>query len=247
MSGKAFLTGAGPGRADWITVRGLQALRQAEVVIFDRLVAIELLDEAPPQAERIYVGKESGHHTLPQDEINRLLVERVRQGKTVVRLKGGDPFVFGRGGEEALALAQAGLPFEVIPGITSAIGVPTSAGIPVTHRGISTAFAVVTGHETPGKAESTTDWKALARIPTLIILMGLENAAPICQTLIDAGRPTETPAAVIQHRATPKQTTHLATLQTLPQLITEYQLIPPAVIIIGEVVHLADTLSIQEV
>ena len=246
MSGKAFLVGAGPGRADWITVRGLDVLRQAEVVIYDRLVAAELLTEAPAQAERIYVGKQAGHHTLPQDEITRLLVERVQQGKRVVRLKGGDPFVFGRGGEEALALAQAGLPFEVVPGISSAIGVPAAAGIPVTHRGLATAFAVVTGNESPDKTGSTTDWQALAQIPTLVVLMGLENAASICQTLMAHGRAAETPAAAIQQGAASEPVFVRATLGTLPDCIAERRLTPPAVIVVGEVVRLAGELTTLE-
>lgn len=243
MSGKAYLTGAGPGRVDWITVRGLHVLKQAEVVIYDRLIASELLQEAPPDAEFIYVGKESGQHTMPQEEITRLVVDRVAQGKQVVRLKGGDPYVFGRGGEEALALAQAGLQFEVIPGISSAIGVPASAGIPVTHRGIATAFAVVTGHEAPGKDQSGTDWAALAHIPTLVILMGLENAAQIFQALINAGRQPDTPAAVIRQGATSEQIVLAGTIQTLPDQITEFKLTPPAIMIVGEVVHLADILG----
>lgn len=250
--GKAFLVGAGPGRADWITVRGLEVLRQAEILIYDRLIAPELLKAAPICAERIYVGKESGHHQLPQEQITSLLVESVRQGKQVVRLKGGDPFVFGRGGEEALALAQAGLPFEIVPGVSSAIAVPGSAGIPVTHRGLSTAFAVVTGHETPDKAGldthstgSSTDWNALARIPTLVILMGLENAPAICRALIMAGRAGDTPAAAIQQGATPHQKVVIATLQTLAQAIAEHCLTPPVTIVIGRVVRLADALGTQ--
>ncbi|MCG8351770.1 MAG: uroporphyrinogen-III C-methyltransferase, partial [Chloroflexales bacterium] len=167
MKGKAYLVGAGPGRADLITVRGLAVLRQAEVVLYDRLVAPALLDEAPPNAERIFVGKGPERHVMRQEEINNLLIELVGAGQQVVRLKGGDPCVFGHAGEEAGALSAAGLPFEIVPGVSSAIAVPAYAGVPLTQRGMSTAFAVVTGHEAPGQPATMTDWEALARLPTL--------------------------------------------------------------------------------
>lgn len=244
--GKAFLVGAGPGRADWITVRGLEALRQAEVVIYDRLIVPELLKEAPVEAERIYVGKESGHHSQPQDVITRLLVERVKLGKRVVRLKGGDPFVFGRGGEEAQALAKAGLPFEIVPGVSSAIAVPASAGIPVTHRSLARAFAVVAGHDDPAAASGDPDWEALSRIPTLVVLMGLENAASICRALIAAGRSGKTPAAAIQQGATPQQVVVIAELEALPAAIAARRLTPPVIIVVGEVVRLAGELGSQD-
>lgn len=244
-SGKAFLVGAGPGRADWITVRGMEVLRQADVVIYDRLVAPELLNEVPLQAERIYVGKQPGHHSLSQEAITALLVEHTRHGKQVVRLKGGDPFVFGRGGEEALALARAGLDFEVVPGISAALAVPGNAGIPVTHRGLARAFAVVTGHEDPASSDNDTDWQALARIPTLVILMGLENVEVICQTLTAAGRAGDTPVAAIQDGSTPRQKVVITTLQSLPQAIADQQLSTPVVIVIGEVVRLAGELGSQ--
>jgi uroporphyrin-III C-methyltransferase len=241
--GKAFLIGAGPGRADLITVRGLTLLRRADVVIYDRLIARELLDEIRADAEKIFVGKESGHHTLPQSQINEILVERVRQGKQVVRLKGGDSFVFGRGGEEAQALHDAALPFEIVPGISSAIAVPAYAGIPVTHRGLSTAFAVVTGHECSDKEKSTTDWSALARIPTLIVLMGLNNAECIAQNLIEAGLSPNTPAAAISQGTTDEQRTVITTVADLASAITEAALPSPAILVIGEVAALSESLA----
>jgi uroporphyrin-III C-methyltransferase len=241
--GKAYLIGAGPGRADLITVRGLTLLRRADVVIFDRLIARELLDEIRADAEEVFVGKESGHHTLPQSGINELIVDRVRQGKQVVRLKGGDPFVFGRGGEEAQALHDAGLPFEIVPGISSALAVPAYAGIPVTHRGLSTAFAVVTGHECSGKAASTTDWDALARIPTLVVLMGLGNAECIAENLIGAGLAPTTPAAAISQGTTDEQQVITTTVADLANAIAEAALPSPAILVIGAVAALTEQLA----
>jgi uroporphyrin-III C-methyltransferase len=243
MKGKAYLVGAGPGRADLITVRGLRLLQQADVVLYDRLIARELLDEVSDQAERIYCGKGPDHHRMSQEEITKLLVFHVQAGKQVVRLKGGDPFVFGHGGGEALALAEAGLPFEIVPGITSAVAAPAFAGIPVTHRNISTAFAVVTGHEAPGKTNHTTDWTALAQIPTLIVLMGLRRIQQICDNLLAAGRPAETPAAAISWAATDHQQVIRGTLATLPHLIAAGSLPNPAVVVIGEVAAFADKLA----
>ncbi len=243
MAGKAYLVGSGPGRADLITVRGLNLLRQAEVVLYDRLIPQELLKEVPDEAEVIFVGKGPDRHVMTQEQINQLLVDRVRAGKQVVRLKGGDPFVFGRGGEEVVALAEAGLPFEVVPGVSSALAAPAYAGIPVTHRGLVTSFAVVTGHEDPTKPESATDWTALARIPTLIILMAVKHIADICEKLIQAGRAAETPAAAISWATTDYQCVLRATLSTLPEMIQIQRLPTPAVIVIGEVVTLADQLA----
>ncbi len=243
MSGKAYIVGAGPGRADLITVRGLNLLRQAEVVLYDRLIAQELLTEVPPGAELIFVGKGPNRHVMTQIEINQRLVERVRAGKQVVRLKGGDPFVFGRGGEEMQALVEAGLPFEVVPGVSSALAAPAYAGIPVTYRGQTTSFAVVTGHEDPAKTESTTDWAALARIPTLIILMAVKHIADICAHLIQAGRPAETPAAAISWATTDHQRVVRTTLGNLPGDIQRHRLPTPVVIVIGEVAALSDQLA----
>ena len=241
--GKAWLVGAGPGRADLITVRGLRALQAADVVIYDRLIGVELLDEARPDAELVYAGKRPDHHTLRQEEINRLLVERVGAGQQVVRLKGGDPFVFGRGGEEALALVEAGLSFEIVPGVSSALAVPAYAGVPVTQRNVATSFAVITGHEAAGKADSQTDWDALSRIPTLVVLMGVGQIASIAQALIAAGRDAQTPAIAISQGTTDQQRTVRATLAKLPAAIEAAQIESPAVIVIGEVAALHDQLD----
>jgi uroporphyrin-III C-methyltransferase len=243
MSGKAYLVGAGPGRADLITVRGLFLLRRADVVLYDRLIARELLDEVPAQAELIFVGKGPDRHVMLQEDIIELLIGRVQAGKQVVRLKGGDPFVFGRGGEEALALARAGLPFEIVPGVSSAVAVPAYAGIPVTHRNVSTAFAVVAGHEAPDKPESTTDWTALARFPTVVVLMAVRRLAVICDALIEAGRSADTPAAAISWGTTDRQQVIKGTLATLPDLLAVEALPTPAIVVIGEVAALADELA----
>ena len=243
MTGKAYLVGGGPGRADLITVRGLNLLRQAEVVLYDRLIAQELLQEAPPEAELIFVGKGPDRHSMSQAAIIDLLIDRVKAGKQVVRLKGGDPFVFGRGGEEVLALAKAGLCFEIVPGITSALAAPAYAGIPVTHRGLVTSFAVVTGHEDPAKPESTTDWAALARIPTLILLMAVKHMADICTKLLQAGLAPDTPAAAISWATTDYQRVLRTTLGDLAETIVMNKLPTPAVIVIGEVAALSDELA----
>ncbi len=239
--GKAYLVGAGPGDAELITVRGLRLLQRADVVIYDRLIAPELLDEIRPEAERIFVGKQPHYHASTQEEINQLLVDHVRAGHQVVRLKGGDPFVFGRGGEEALALQAAGLPFEIVPGVSSALAAPAYAGIPVTQRGVATNFAVVTGHACTDS--SGTDWDALARIPTLVILMGVSQFAHIAHQLIAAGRASETPAAAIQWGSTPQQQVVCATLATLAAAIEVAAIESPATIVIGEVVALHDQLA----
>lgn len=241
--GKAFLVGAGPGRADLITVRGLRLLQTADVVIYDRLIGDELLLEARPDAELIYVGKGPAHHSASQDEINALLIEQVRAGKQVVRLKGGDPFVFGRGGEEALALRNAGLPFEIVPGVSSALAAPAYAGIPVTQRGMATSFAVVTGHERGDCSSSATDWAALARIPTLVILMGVAQIGEIAQQLLAAGRAAATPAAAVHWGSTDEQQVVTATLDSLAAAIKLAGLTAPAVIVIGEVAALHSQLN----
>ena len=241
--GKVYMVGAGPGRADLITVRGLQLLRSAQVVLYDRLIAAELLGECPPDAQLIYVGKAARSHTMPQEEINRLLVEQAQAGKQVVRLKGGDPFVFGRGGEEAQALFRAGIPFEIVPGVSSALSVPLYAGIPVTQRGVATSVAIVTGTEAPNKPKSTVDWAAVSRLSTIVLLMGVENIAAICEGLLDAGRPPDTPVAVICQGTTDNQRTVFATLATLPGMIGHEAISAPAVTVIGDVVNLATELS----
>ncbi|GAP63596.1 hypothetical protein ARMA_2019 [Ardenticatena maritima] len=234
--GKVYLVGSGPGAPDLITVRGLRALQAADVVVYDRLAPPELLDEAPPHALRFYVGKAPGRHVCSQEEINALLIEQARLGRTVVRLKGGDPFVFGRGGEEMVALAEAGIPFEVVPGITSAVAAPAAAAIPVTHREVAPAFAVVTGHEAPDKCGGLVEWAAYARVPTLVVLMGVRNSAQIAECLIAAGRSPDEPVAIIANATLPDQQVAFATLGTLAQTIAANGIRPPATIVIGEVV-----------
>ena len=238
--GKVYLVGAGPGDPGLLTVRGLDLIRRAEVVICDRLVNPELLEEASSCALHIFVGKASGYHSLPQEEINELLITHARRGRRVVRLKGGDPFVFGRGGEEAEALRQAGIPFEVVPGVSSAISVPAYAGIPLTHRKLSSSFAVVTGHEAC-KDGPAVDWALLATaVDTLVILMGLKNLPRIVSQLVANGRSPETPVALIHWGTTEKQKTVTGTLADIHNKTTALQ--PPVVIVIGDVVKLRDRL-----
>jgi len=230
------LVGAGPGDPGLLTVRAHALLRAADVVVYDRLSQESLLDLAPSGAERIDVGKAPGHVRLSQDEINDLLVARGRQGETVVRLKGGDPFVFARGGEEAAALAAAGVPFEVVPGISSAIGVPAYAGIPVTLRHSSTSFTVVTGHEDDAAGEDgTVDWQAIARVGgTIVILMGVANIGPIAHELMAGGLAPDTPVASVTWGTRPEQVTVRATLAT----VADQPLRAPATIVVGEVAGL---------
>ena len=244
MTGKAYLVGAGPGRADLISVRGLTLLRAADVVIYDRLIAQELLHEIRSQAERIFVGKQ-GHqgNMMTQAEINALLVSRVQAGRHVVRLKGGDGFVFGRGGEECLALAEAGLPFEVVPGVSAAIAAPAYAGIPVTHRGLASAFAIVAGHEDPTKEESMVDWSLMARMDTLVVMMGVRSAGRICDVLIAHGRDPASPAAAIGSATTNQQRVARSTVAGLPQAMAEAAISAPAVLVFGDVVALHDQLD----
>jgi len=242
-AGKVYLVGAGPGDPGLITVKGLECLKKADVIIYDRLLDGRLLDSAASAAERIYVGKAAGEHTRPQAEINQLLVAKTKEGKTVVRLKGGDPFVLGRGGEEAEFLVQNSIPFEVVPGITSAIAVPAYAGIPVTHRGLASSFAVVTGHEDPGKEESSINWKKLATgVDTLIFLMGMNNLPEIVSRLIEFGRPLDTPVAVIKEGTRPEQETVVGSLKDIAAKVRDKNLTPPAIIVVGEVVKLRDKL-----
>jgi uroporphyrinogen III methyltransferase/synthase len=227
-----------------ITVRGLALLRRADVVVYDQLASPELLKEAPASAELLYVGKKAGDHALPQGGINELLVAKARAGLTVVRLKGGDPFVFGRGGEEAEELAAAGVPFEIVPGVTSAIAAPAYAGIPVTHRRYTTLVTFITGHEDPTKEASTIPWAALGQNPgTLVFLMGVKNLSENCRRLVAAGRAPETPAAVIQSGTTLAQRTVVGTLADIAARAREADIKPPAVLVVGGVVALADTLK----
>jgi uroporphyrinogen III methyltransferase / synthase len=242
-TGLVYLIGGGPGDPDLITVKGLKALRSADVILYDNLAPRELLAEAKAGAELINCGKRANKHTLIQDEINTHLVAHAQQGKIVARLKGGDPFVFGRGGEEAEACRLAGIPFEVIPGISSALAVPAYAGIPVTHRDMTSTFAVITGHEDPTKPSTMLDYAALAKIGTLIILMGVKQLPKIAAELVAAGRQPDTPVACIESGTTSKQRTIIGTLATIVELAEAQHLQAPAVIVVGEVVNLHEHLQ----
>jgi uroporphyrinogen III methyltransferase/synthase len=240
VTGTVYLVGAGPGDPKLITLRGAEVLGFADVVVFDRLVAPSLLDLAPPHAERIYAGKEPGRPAMRQEEINELLVERAVAGRAVVRLKGGDPFVFGRGGEEALACVQAGVPVEVVPGISSAIAAPAAVGIPVTHRGLARSFAVVTGSTAHGEE---IDLASVATATdTLIVLMAAGHLAAACRALIEAGRPDDEPAVIVQWATTPDQRHVIGTLRDLPDRAVEAAIGPPATLIVGAVASLTDEL-----
>jgi uroporphyrinogen III methyltransferase/synthase len=240
--GKVYLVGAGPGDPDLVTLRAKKLIEEAEVILFDRLLSPEILSWAPEDAEKIDVGKLPGRHKLSQEEINALLVEKGKEGKKVVRLKGGDPFVFGRGGEEGLALAGARIPFEVVPGVTSAISVPAGAGIPVTHRGVTTAFTVVTGHEEPGKDENL-DWEALAKVGgTLVVLMGVARLPENTSALLRSGRSPQTPAALIERGWSPEERLVVATLGDIVERAKEADVQSPAILVVGDVVSLAEKL-----
>ncbi len=245
--GTVYLIGAGPGDPGLITVRGRDRLQQADVVLYDRLIADELLTATRPGAELIDVGKSADHHKLSQVEINALLVEKAQAGLSVARLKGGDPFIFGRGGEEAQALAAAQVPFEVVPGITSPIAAPAYAGIPLTHRDVASNFAVVTGHRrsdgVSGDEGLGLDWQALARMDTLVVLMGVGNLPVIVGELLRAGRSKDTPAALIRWGTTSRQRAVTAPLASIAQKAEDKGIRPPAVLVIGEVVLLRDELA----
>jgi uroporphyrin-III C-methyltransferase/precorrin-2 dehydrogenase/sirohydrochlorin ferrochelatase len=242
-AGTVYLVGAGPGDPKLITVRGAEVLGTADVVVYDRLVSPALLDLAPATAERIYVGKEPGRSAMRQPEIDSVLVERALAGQTVVRLKGGDPFVFGRGGEEALACVRAGLTFEVVPGVSSAIAAPALAGIPITHRGIAQSFAVVTGSAAHG---DEVDLRRVATATdTLVVLMAAGKLAETCAELIESGRSADEPAAIVQWAATPEQRTVVGTLESLPALAADARIGPPATLVVGDVAGLAAELGAQ--
>jgi uroporphyrinogen III methyltransferase/synthase len=242
FQGKVVLVGAGPGDPELITLRGLRWLRRAEVIVYDQLAAPELLGEAPEDALRIFAGKSAGRHCLEQSAINAVLIHHARRGRLVVRLKGGDPFVFGRGGEEILACACAGVAVEVVPGVSAALAVPAAAGIPVTHRGLASSFAVVTGHEDPAKPESAVDWERLATaVDTLVILMGVGTLPRITARLLAAGRRADTPAAVIHRGTTEAEETVVGTLGDIAARAAQLQ--APAVIVIGEAVAFRSLLA----
>jgi uroporphyrinogen III methyltransferase/synthase len=239
-----YLVGAGPGDPGLITRRGLEVLRRADVVLFDRLVDPRLVDEAPPSAERVFVGKRAGGPILPQAAIDRLIVEHARSGETVVRLKGGDPFVFGRGADEAQALAAAGIAFEIVPGISSALAVPAYAGIPVTHSGMSSSFAVLTAHESSARPRAAERWNAVATgAGTLVLMMGVSNLSEVTDRLIAAGRDPDEAAAVIERGTTGDQRTVVAKLVDIADVAQRAQISPPAITIVGPVVQLRNAID----
>ncbi len=241
-TGEVWLVGAGPGAADLLTLRALRLLRRADVVVYDRLVGPDVLDLVPAATRRIFVGKMRDRHICPQAEINRLLVELARAGARVVRLKGGDPFIFGRGGEELEALAAAGIPFQVVPGITAAIGCAAYAGIPLTHRAHAETLIFVTGHTRDGELEL--DWSVLAKPgQTVVVYMGIKALASLCRQLIEHGLAAATPAALIEHGTYPHQQVVTGTLASLPALAPDPRLAGPTLIIVGEVVALQPALD----
>ncbi|MRI83822.1 MAG: uroporphyrinogen-III C-methyltransferase [Nitratiruptor sp.] len=238
--GKVYLTGAGPGDIELLTLKAAKVIGMADVIIYDRLANPEILKMAKDGCRFIYVGKEDGRHILPQDQINETIYEMAQRYDVVVRLKGGDPFVFGRGGEEGAYLAQRGVPFEVIPGVTSAISVPAYAGIPVTHRGISVGFRVVTGHEAPGKPKSQIPWENFRSDDTIVFLMGLHNLKQIAAKLMEIGKPKDFPVAVISKGTTPEQQVVVGTLENIYERAKN--LPTPALIVVGRVVELREQL-----
>lgn len=239
--GKVYLVGAGPGDPGLLTVKGLWCIRHADVIIYDYLASSALLNEVDENAELICAGKRSGHHHMSQTEIQALLLEKAFEGKAVLRLKGGDPFIFGRGGEEALALAAAEVPFEIIPGVSSAYSVPAYAGIPVTHRGVASQVHFITGHEQPDG--SSVDYRSLAKDGgTLVFLMGIRRIREITEMLMKYGKDGRTPAAVIRNGTTGVQEEVIATLDTIVMEVQEADIKPPGILVIGDVVALAETM-----
>ncbi|MBU7592741.1 uroporphyrinogen-III C-methyltransferase [Metabacillus halosaccharovorans] len=243
MSGFVYIVGAGPGDPKLMTIRGLECIQQADLILYDRLVNVELLKHAKADAELIYCGKEPGRHGLIQDEIHRVLVEQANLDKQVLRLKGGDPFVFGRGAEEAAILRQAHIPFEIVPGITAGIAAPAYAGIPVTHRDHAASFAIVTGHGRPEKEQDFLNWSALAQIDTVAFYMSIGNIAHIAKSLITYGKSETTPVAVIEWGTTKNQRTITGNLSTIAQDIQIHRITNPSMILVGEVVRVRDQIT----
>jgi len=242
--GKVYLVGAGPGDEALLTIKARQILKRADVIVYDRLIARQVLRGLPKRIVRIYVGKRSGTHSLPgQDAISKILITNAEKGKLVVRLKGGDPFLLGRGGEEAQQLRKAGVDFEVVPGVTSALAVPAYAGIPVTHRKFASSVAIVTGHEDPKKSKRV-DWKKLATaVDTIVILMGIDNLQPILESLVEGGRSPESPVAIIERGTTSRQRVTVGNIRTMTAQVIERRIAAPAVIVVGDVVNLQKELS----
>ena len=244
MNGKVYLVGAGPGDPGLLTIKGLDCIKKADVLIYDYLASPTLLQYADEDTEKIYVGKKGGDHTLSQEGINNLIAQKALEGNIVTRLKGGDPFIFGRGGEEAEILISKGIPFEVVPGVTSAIAAPAYAGIPLTHRKFTSSLAFVTGHEDPTKDQSNIDWEALARgIGTLVFLMGVKNLTNIVKNLLEHGKSPDTPVALVRWGTTLRQTTVTGNLANIVAEVEKAGLKAPAVIVVGEVVSLRQTMK----
>ena len=244
LAGRVHLVGAGPGDPGLLTARALQLIARADTILYDRLIPASALEGARVDAELLFVGKEGGGEAVPQERTTALLIERAREGREVVRLKGGDPFVFGRGGEEALALREAGIDFCIVPGVTSGVAAAAYAGIPVTHRGLSTAVALVTGHEAPDKGEPEMDWGALAAFPgTLVFYMGVRALEGIARALTDAGRPASQPVAIVERGTLPTQRTVTGTLATIAEVARREQVKAPAVTIVGAVAGLSGSLE----
>lgn len=245
--GKVYLIGAGPGDIGLLTVKGMKCLQKGDVVVYDFHLNAQILNYINHDAEFIYAGKRGGHHAMTQDEINQALINKAKEGKIVCRLKGGDPFVFGRGGEEAEALVNEGIEFEVIPGVSSSIAAPAYAGIPLTHRKYSSSFAVITGNEDTTKPESSIDWSKFANgFDTLVFLMGVKNIGAITSKLIEHGKPPDTPTAVVRWGTRPDQKTVVSTLKDIAGLVKDENIKPPAVMVVGNVVKLRDTLKWYE-
>lgn len=242
--GKVYLVGSGPGDLGLLTLKGLELLKKADVIIYDRLVSKAIIQEIPSKTRKLYVGKSTGKHSVPQENINKLMIKEATEGKKVVRLKGGDPFIFGRGGEEAQSLFSASIPFEIIPGISSASAVPAYAGIPLTHRDYASSAAIVTGHEGWAKKGSQVNWEGLAKaVDTIVILMGVSSLESTIKGITKGGRDKGTPVAIIEDGTTRKQRVTIGKLSDIVERVRKKKVAPPAVIVIGDVVKLRKELA----